>query len=310
MIRKVVKHGKATLTVSLPAKWCRKFGVREGDELEVNEKAREIVINISHNQKEPMRATIDFTSRKYSEKVIRWIITAVHKKGFDEIEIYYDSDLIHRIIQDKLKNLFLGWVIMNQKENYVLLKNINNEDEKEFKNLLRRAFLVSINMGQSLLDRIKNKNYDNITNLIDLEKTNNQLTNYCERILNRGYIAKDICFLYIIVWNIEKIPDEFRAICNYLSGRSNIEMNSSITMLFENILEYLEGYMKLFFNFSFNKLQELHAVKDKLNSEVQELYAMQMSYDDKILLSHLNMILNRISDFSASTIAINQADNQ
>ena len=37
MKRKIVKQGSATMTISLPATWIKKFNLKVGDELEIDE---------------------------------------------------------------------------------------------------------------------------------------------------------------------------------------------------------------------------------------------------------------------------------
>ena len=43
--RKVVLHGRSTLTVSLPSIWLKKLKISKGDELEVREYGNEIRIS-------------------------------------------------------------------------------------------------------------------------------------------------------------------------------------------------------------------------------------------------------------------------
>ena len=44
MKRRIVKQGAATMTISLPAPWIKKFGLKEGDELNIEEKGKLIEI--------------------------------------------------------------------------------------------------------------------------------------------------------------------------------------------------------------------------------------------------------------------------
>ncbi len=45
MRRKVVKLGPATLVVSLPSKWTKKFSINAGDELEMEEHNKNLIIS-------------------------------------------------------------------------------------------------------------------------------------------------------------------------------------------------------------------------------------------------------------------------
>ena len=44
MKRKLVQQGAATMMVSLPSKWIKKFGLKKGDEIDLEEKGS--IINI------------------------------------------------------------------------------------------------------------------------------------------------------------------------------------------------------------------------------------------------------------------------
>ncbi|MBW2987388.1 AbrB/MazE/SpoVT family DNA-binding domain-containing protein, partial [Candidatus Woesearchaeota archaeon] len=44
MKRKVVKQGSATLTVSLPTSWTKKYNIKPGDEIEMEVQDKAILI--------------------------------------------------------------------------------------------------------------------------------------------------------------------------------------------------------------------------------------------------------------------------
>ena len=46
MRRKIVQHGPATLTLSLPSGWAKKWGIKKGSELEVEELGKELRIKV------------------------------------------------------------------------------------------------------------------------------------------------------------------------------------------------------------------------------------------------------------------------
>ena len=45
MKRKIVKHGNSTLTVSLPSKWAKNNSLKQGDEIDVIENGKELILN-------------------------------------------------------------------------------------------------------------------------------------------------------------------------------------------------------------------------------------------------------------------------
>ena len=80
MKRKVVKHGQNTLTVSLPSKWCRAHGIKQGDEIEVEEKGP--LIQLSPLEvKRKTETSLDFSNIDISEtRVLRNLINHTYKK--------------------------------------------------------------------------------------------------------------------------------------------------------------------------------------------------------------------------------------
>ncbi len=46
MKRKVSLHGPSTLTVSLPSKWVKKYCIKKGDELDIEEKNSTLIIQV------------------------------------------------------------------------------------------------------------------------------------------------------------------------------------------------------------------------------------------------------------------------
>ena len=140
-----------------------------------------------------------------------------------------------------------------------------------------------------------------LSDLISLEKTNNQLTNFCQRILNkRGSLDPlKTSFLYVIIWNLEKIADEYKYICEYCSGHK-VEKGTMEALKEVNAL--LREYYELFYRFD---LKRLSALSDKYKLLQKSLESSLPENKDAVILSHLSHIVLKIADFSASTFAIN-----
>jgi phosphate uptake regulator len=201
--RKVIQLAGKTLVVSLPSKWAKRCGVRKGDEIDVDESGRRLILGAS-SSKDAGKASIDLTG--LSERTIRWVLSALHKKGYDEIEAKYSDAKSLKIIEELMKDLFTGFAIIRQGNNKCTIKAIAKESEEEFDSILRRAFLVTMSMGDNIVDLMKKDMAKSAPEILVLEKTNNQLTNFCERILIKkgAKMSENSCMTYAIVWNLEK----------------------------------------------------------------------------------------------------------
>ncbi len=306
MKRKLVKQGGSAITITLPKFWVDKYGLKPGDEINVEERGRELSIG---TEKEESGRITTLDAKQLNERTLRWALSSLHKSGYDSIEVLFEDFKVMDIVNELVKNLFMGFAVVEQSTKRCLLKNISKELESEFDTILRRAFLVTMSMGESTLELIKEKNFKGMNSLISLENTNNQLTNFCERLLNKKG-AKDhrkTCFMYVITWNLEKICDNYKYICNYLAEKKNAKLNNGTIGFYEKSNNLMRGYYEIFYNFDIQKLSEWSGDRKKLVKEGQKII-MEGDDSDRMVIHYLQNLIYQLADFSASTIAINQID--
>ncbi|MBS3159336.1 phosphate uptake regulator PhoU [Candidatus Woesearchaeota archaeon] len=305
MKRNVIQLAGKTLVVSLPSKWVKLNSVKKGDELNVLEEGNKITIQSSELKSELKTTEIDI--KEMSERAINWSLSALYKKGYDEVNLYYSGDQLN-YIQFLLKNSFLGYAIMEQTTKKLVIKSIAQELPDEYKPVLRRAFLVTLSMGKSMLEVLKSKDYKRLREIKEEEKINNQLTNFCQRIINKKLPFKnEINHLnYVISWNLEKIADEYRYICEFFMDK-NPRFRDESLVIFEETNNLFERFYNLVYNFDITKLNELSRIKLELELRIRN-YIFLTVKEDNYLSLHLLNIVNRCSDFSTSLAAINQPD--
>ena len=293
MIRKVIQLAGKTSVVSLPLAWVKKYGINKGDELELEERGREIVIKVG-NAVELDKVTIDVAD--LDKQSLKWTLSALHKFGYDEIEILYEDPEDLKVLQQMIKDILMGFVIMQQTSKKVVLKSVSNDLESEFDMTLRRSFLVTISLGESLVEKIKNGDAV-LDDLISLEQTNNQLTNFCERMLNKkGHKDyRKTCFYYVIIWNLEKVCDQYRDLCEILNGK---KVDENFLSLLEKTNFIFKEYYSLFYKFDVKSLVELDTLILELRNHVSSCNLSEEMFC-------LKGILDRVREFLASTIAIN-----
>ena len=102
MKRKVCKVGPCTLMVSLPSKWVRNMGIKQGDEMDVEEKDSGLFLSKDIVQKEKI-ITINVT--KESKRYIRSQIGRLYRYGYTRICITFDDPTLIKSIKDSTNNL-------------------------------------------------------------------------------------------------------------------------------------------------------------------------------------------------------------
>ena len=215
-------------------------------------------------------------------------------KGFQSVfEVIYQKPSTMDVINDLVKNLLLGFAIVEHTSTRCLIKNISQEMDQEIDKVLKRAFMVTVSMGESLIEAIE-KRLDQ-TKLVSLEKTNNQLTNFCERVLNKkGYHDYDkTCFVYVIAWNLEKACDQYKYICEMNKDLKNI------TEIMEKVNNQIRGYSALLTKFSEEDLVELNRKRKEIVKEIRERIGSS-DPDEIMALAYLNSLALICEDFSTS----------
>ena len=172
MKRKVILTPPNTYLVTLPADWVRQFNISKGDEIEMIHSGNSLVIS---TQSIPAQKNIVLDISSLDERVVRWCLSAIHKSGYDQIDVKYRDKGQLALIYKLMKDLFTGFNIVSETENSVVLKPISNESKGEFDAAFRRAFRVALSMGNELLDCLKENYLEKLNILKEKELLNNQL---------------------------------------------------------------------------------------------------------------------------------------
>jgi len=299
MKRKVAKIGPSTLMISLPSKWCKHFNIQKGAELELEEQGSELKIK-TESSKTSSEITIDI--RDLSERTSKYLLGGTNRVGYDIINIKHNKNQIE-YLNKLFKDIYLGFIISEQLSENTVFKKISQESEEELDSILRRAFLVTLNLSEIVTKKIKENKFNELKDSLALEQTTNQLTDHCHRLLIKfGYKNyTKTSFLYIISWNLEKIADEYKSIINNLN---NSRINKDLVNFLEEIHEIFQEYYNLYYNFSIDKLDEKISKIKKFKERIDK-YENNLNKDEIFLYTHILKIATRLSDFSSSFLGAN-----
>ena len=295
MKRKVIQLGENTHVITLPTKWVRAYGISKGSELDVNESGSKLILATTA-ARAITSAHADL--RGMSERALRWTLSSLHKQGYDEIELTLDTTHQATLIEELVRDLFIGFAIVHKTPHSVTLRAVSAELDEQFDTILRRAFLITLQHAEQLTDILSKGTMKDLPALLSLEKQNNQLTNFCQRILNKKGHPNPLKtnFLYVITWNLEKIADEYK----YLTQHFTTAKPATHTLaLLKETNALLRSYYELFYTFDVKKLTALSGQYQELTHDIKEKLA-----SDPIPLAHLLAIVLKTADFSASTYAL------
>ncbi len=296
MKRKIIKLAEKTLVVSLPSSYIKDFHLEKGAELDVSFQDSSIIF--SPELLVQPKKTYELDAKGLSERSLRWIISSLHKQGYDQIIVLHYTDEQHALLEELSTSLFIGFIIKEKTSLRIVLGEVASISPDEFDRTFRRSFHHAKDQFSLFLEAVEQKDVSLFSQLIAGEKENNKLTNFCERLLNKDLFRKEKGhFWYVLIWNLEKLVDSLK----YIALQEQFPEDEQTTLLVEQVVSFVHTYLDLIFSFSLEKLSELSLEKKTLEKEILSSFHI-----DSVYKHFLHMILLQCADFSASTLAIQE----
>ncbi len=292
MKRKVIQIAGSTQLISLPRQWAKAHNILRGAEIDVLEDGDKIIVS-SNGMPSVQVAELDISNlNDMSSRCIR----ALYKKGVDELKVTFSNPEMAYQVQDAIAKEAVGFEILEQGQNYCVIKYVSGPIE-EFDSLLRRIFLLLLNMAEDAVTNLKKGTYVHLKNVAMLEEANNRFTIVCRRALNKKNSAFSFAKLgpiYYIVEELEHVADEYKYICHHFSNLNpSIKLNKEAIGLFESASKLLRVYYDLFYKFDPAKVVFLRAERNRIVDEAHNLFKKKLSHADYWLVHHSIDISNR-----------------
>jgi phosphate uptake regulator len=297
MRRKIVRQGKATMTISLPAEWIHKYSLKDGDELELEEIGNRIEITTGKVTGD-RKAEID--SRKFG-KFTKRDLSHLYILGYDEITIFFDNEEVLQEIKERLPDC-IGYEIIDQTENKIVVKSISSALDEEFDVILRKVFLILKEMSEKIYESMKNKEFSRLKQIRDMETINNKFTSFLLRLLNKkGYKKQNRTLqAYDMIQNLERLADEYKYLCdNYAESKEAVDKKAL------DLLKEVNDYFHLLYSLHYQnepaKMVQLHAKRKALTEAAGE---MLRKGKESLLNHHMTSLVEKIYNTAGSYLAL------
>lgn len=299
MKRKIIKQGASTLTLSLPAKWTKKYKIEAGDELEVNEKGKDLIISTQKGFAHGKVTELDF--RGSPKFFVRVAINAVYLRGDDEVRIMYDSPQVLEDIQDSINNLTIGFEMVEQCSKYCVIKDISGVTDTSFESILSRIFLLTLSFAEDGYDLMRKGDYKAAKEQFKRDLNIDKFVNYCLRVLSKkGHPEfQKTMHYYTIITLLEHLADEYARLFNYLEG----PVKKSTLDLFKEVIGLNREFYKLSYNFEKGAAISLIEKRTKLRKELFNKMGTSSIEDTKVLF-RITKIVELITDIVKLQLAI------
>jgi len=310
MRRKVIQIANSTQLVSLPRTWAKEHNIKKGDELELNIQKNKIIIS---TEKESEQETIDVNVTNLDRSSLMFLIRALYKKGYDEINLRFDNQLAkHYRINENVKvissihqevNRLTGIEIVQQKENFCKLKTISKTDDKELDNMIRRTFILLLDAAKDVIDAAKNGNSVLLETIEEKHDTLTKFISYCIRTINKRKTEdKNTHFLYHIIATMDKIVDILKNCSRELEGFNKKVKKESLEVLNKTYSSF-EKFYELFYKYNAETVKILSENKEQVMNSLISLSG-KVPVQELLLLSNMNQTLELFRDLTESRIAM------
>lgn len=302
MKRKLIQMAGKTLVVSLPSEWVKKYGLKKGEEIDLEEKGETLSISTYKNMS-IKKTRLDVRPLKISG---RRVMAALYKRGYDEIEVLYDKPKELEEIKKALNLEAMNFEIIEQTKDHCIIKSIAEATHEEFDNILRRTFLVLNSMVEEIQDGLISKDKKKIEEAKEHEKTNNKFTHFCRRSLNKkGYKNYEItAIMYTIIEQLENVADELKFLCDFLISEDlkKLKVSEETCKLFDDVKAFTNHFYELFYNFDLEKAEKFTQERKEIIQRSQELFMKKPNKEVKII-HHLMNTTQRIFEMFGPFLA-------
>ena len=309
--RRVIQIANSTQLISLPRKWTQRYGIKKGDELEIEENNNKLTVKI---EKEVELKSIEVDVTNLNRTMILYYMQNLYRMGYDEVKVIFNNSLTKHLRTDKEVNVIsvlhkevnrlLGFEIIQQRDNFALIKDISNSSIKEFDNVLRRVFLL---LNDASTDLLKGVNELNTTLLETIEEKHDSITkfiSYCLRLLNKyGYSDyKKTSVIYHILGTLDRAADVFKYAARDLLKFKH-KLNIKTIQLFEMIDKQIKLFSEFFFKFDLKKIDELYNNRNKFLVLLNQ-QSSKIPYDELVLISRLGQAFELLLEMQVARMGM------
>jgi phosphate uptake regulator len=300
MKRKLIQHGISSLTVSLPRKWVKENNLKKGEEIEVEELDSQIIISTEkHYKKNKIELNVSGL-----EGMIRRIVGAAFKSGYDEIKINFETHEELKSLKELMRYHFSGFEIIEQTKNYLVIKNVSQSSFEEFDNVLRRFYLIINSMTSETSEAVNKEDFVWLKNISLMKIESDRASDYCRRAINSSFRSnfKRTAPLYTIIEQLEKTTDKYKELDLYLV-ENKLTLKKDLKDIIQDISKFQELFYHLFYKFDISNMSELLAQKDKLQKKLNSSIKNCNKEEIEVIII-LNNIINLIFNLNGPLMAV------
>jgi hypothetical protein len=285
--RKLIKQGAGGSTIYLPKHWVESRGLKEGDEVAIDDRGTSLLISAGKQE----RKKTELTLTPESQHDVRNILTHLYRNGFDVITLRNADPKAVAILT---KELLLGFEITSSVDP-VTLENISEPTEEKYDVLLRRIFLI-IKETQRIIR--EDTVYAQAGEVEELKKQQDRLILYCRRVVTKEVHLRNPVLSWELLTFLMHIEHAYYYLYQY--AKEHKVKSKVVTELFVDLEQYFELYYNAFFK---RDITHIHASNKLAKQNFEKCYAaMEKAKGHEVVtISHIRELF-RLMQIGVSPI--------
>ena len=320
MIRRVIKQGHNTLTITLPSKWAKQMNIICGDEIELTNRDNGLFIS---KERKGEKLIVELDISDMNIPTVWKYFMAIYREGYDEVKINFDpnksydnpykffttygvdikyqkhkGDLTPFELIQEISNRFIGFELVEHHKDYCVIKDLSEISSKEFDSSLRRIFFLIQQMGEEMLEAIRSEKTDILKHTHDIDINIDKFHDYCVRVLNKTRFNdyKKSNILFSTTFLLELVGDEFRNVAYHIMQDMEGKKLKTLLQLAELTGENFNKFYENFYTFDKKNIMELSKNDIQIHFYLPDLYKKkpgkksELSDDELEIFNHFRRI--------------------
>lgn len=297
MKRKIIEHGTSNAII-LPKKWFDKYCLKRGEEIDIEEAGPKLIVTAEKIKSK--QELIQIEQQPFIPYVYR-VIGKLFQAGYDHIDVNIsDKRDMEEAETEALKNV-MGLETIKKTDKKISFDIVISDTPEQYEKYERKTFQTAIEYSKFILELIEKKEYERLNDRT-LESLNNKFSIFCERYLNKT-LSKNCVFKYIILWNLEKITNEYKYLAHF-AKEHNAKISKETKDYFKDSINYLEDFYNLYYSFELTTYSSMYQRKIPLLNKGQKLY-LEKKPQEAMTIIHLMNAIQGVFDCLGNVLALN-----
>jgi phosphate uptake regulator len=270
------------------------------------------------NKNDISRKSVEIEVTGIDRTSLLYAIRSAYKMGYDDIKLldkktiamHYRIDVDETIISivHEEVNRLIGVEVVQQKEDFCIIKDLAELSATEFNSSLKRVFLLVTDASKDFAAAIKT---GDALLLKTIEEKHNSITkfvSYCLRLINKGKYPfyKKGLILYHIISNLDKIADILKYSARDILSL-NVKMKKETIEMLTCIFDQINSYHDLFYKFDFKKSSELYKSRSNYLDDIKKI-SHKVPPKELLVIEKTASLMEIITDISEARMALEHKD--